>query len=190
MHVRAFGDIGVVCLIDDVLVHGATKEIHYRSLEAVLQCMQEAGLMLNEEKCKCGQTKVHILGQIMDEAGVPPDPDKVAAIQGVPIPTCVGDVQRFLRMVNQLNKFTPNLAEKTKPLCDLLVKKNQWVWGERQQQAFDEVKQSLTMTPVLALFDSRRPMTVSADASGTTIRLVARALATSGGTSEELSRVL
>ena len=101
----------------------------------------------------------------MDETGVRPDPDKVAAVQGVPTPTCVSDVRRFLGMVNQLNKFTPNLAEKTKPLCDLLVKKNQWVWGERQQQAFDEVKQSLATTPVLALFDPRRPTTVSADAS-------------------------
>jgi hypothetical protein len=123
--------------------------------------MQEA----NKEKCKFGQMKVCFLGQIVDDAGVQPDPDKVAAIQGVPIPTCVGDVRRFLGMLNQLNKFTPNLAEKTKPLCDLLVKKNQWVWGERQQQAFDEVKQSLTTSTVLALFAPRRPMTVSADAS-------------------------
>ena len=119
------GDIeGVVCLIDDVLVHGATKEIHEQSLKAVLQRMQEAGLTLYEDKCKFCQMKVRFLGQIVDETGVRPDPDKVAAVQGVPTPTCVSDVRRFLEMVNHLNKFTPNLAEKTKPLCDLLVKKN------------------------------------------------------------------
>ena len=73
-------------------------------------------------------TEVHFLGQIVDVSGVRPDPEKVAAIQNFSKPTCVGDIRRFLGMVNQLNKFTPNLADKTKPLNDLLVKKNQWVW--------------------------------------------------------------
>ena len=53
----------------------------------------------------------------------------------------------------------------TKPLRDLLQKSNQWVWGPSQQQAFDLVKKDLSSTPVLALYDPNRPITVSADAS-------------------------
>ena len=71
------------------------------------------------------------LGQVIDESGIRPDPDKVTAIRNVPVPTNIGDVRRFLGTVNQMSKFAPKLADITKPLQDLLVKSNQWVWGEQ-----------------------------------------------------------
>ena len=68
-------------------------------------------------------------------------------------------------MANQLSKFTPNLADMTKPLRDLLSHRNQWCWGEPQQRAFNQVKKILTKSPVLAAFDPSLETTVSADAS-------------------------
>jgi len=49
-----------------------------------------------------------------------------------------------------LSKFTPNLADLTKPLCDLLSKQNQWTWGEPQRKAYAAVKKAVTENPVLA----------------------------------------
>ena len=68
-------------------------------------------------------------------------------------------------MVNHLSKFAPNLAERTKPLRELLNKKNHWVWGEPQREAFQEIKQALISSPVLALFEPSCETVVSADAS-------------------------
>ena len=64
-----------------------------------------------------------------------------------------------------MSKFAPNLADVTKPLRDLLVKGNQWVWEEPQQKAFNQIKQMLTTSPVLALFDPSLETIVSEDAS-------------------------
>ena len=58
-------------------------------------------------------------------------------------PQNVSDVRRFLRMVNQLGRFIPHLAEKTKPLRDLLSKKNQFHWGQAQQESFKNSRMSL-----------------------------------------------
>lgn len=58
-----------------------------------------------------------------------------------------------LGMANQLSKFALNLAEKATPLRDLLSKKNQWTWGDGQQQAFQEIKEELSSVPVLVLYD-------------------------------------
>jgi len=53
----------------------------------------------------------------------------------------------------------------TKPLRDLLSKRNQWSWGQAQRKALSEVKAALTKSPILALFDPNCETTVSADAS-------------------------
>ena len=66
-------------------------------------------------------------------------------------------------MVNQRSKFSPNLAEVTNPLRDLLNKGSEWLWGEHQQRAFEEVKKILTTSPVLALFDPNRETVISTD---------------------------
>ena len=68
-------------------------------------------------------------------------------------------------MSNHLSIFSPNLAEKTKPLRELLNKGNQWMWEEPQQRAFAEVKEALTTSPVLSVFDQKCETVVSADAS-------------------------
>ena len=120
------GDLdGVVCLIDDVLVHGKTAEEHNQHLAAVLSRLREEGLILNRGKCVFSQRQVSFLRQVTDDTGIRPDPDKVKAIRSVPAPNNVGDVRRFLGSVNQLTKFISDLADVTKPLRDLLIKNNQ-----------------------------------------------------------------
>ena len=47
---------GVVCMIDDILVHGSTVEEHDDRLTKVLQRLEEAGLTLNREKCQFSQS--------------------------------------------------------------------------------------------------------------------------------------
>lgn len=94
-----------------------------------------------------------------------PDPVKITAVQGMPEPTNVTELRSFLGMVNQLGKFNPHLAEKDKPLRDLLSKRNCWAWGEAQAKAFKDLKEDLTSTPVLALYNANKPLKVSADTS-------------------------
>ena len=93
-------------------------------LKKVLSRLEGLEMTLNTKKCQFAQTSVKFLSHVVDSSGIQPDPSKVYAIFNVPAPEKVGDVRRFLGMVNQLNKFTPHLAETTKPLRDLLVKGN------------------------------------------------------------------
>ena len=113
---------GVVCMIDDVLVHGQTMEEHNERVLAVLERIKQAGITLNFEKCEFSKSCVKFLGQLVDNTstGVKPDPEKVQAICDMKEPRNVTEVRR---MTNQLSIFTPDLASKTKPLWDLLSKK-------------------------------------------------------------------
>ena len=40
-----------------------------------------------------------------------------------------------------------------------------WEWGEKEQQAFDELRRKLTTTPVMVHFDPGAPIKLETDAS-------------------------
>ena len=156
---------GVLCMVDDILIHGSSQEEHDRRVSRVLERIQEAGLTLNREKCQFSQNRVSFLGQIVDEDGIRPDPNKVRAILDMPCPTSVAEVRRFMGTVNQMSKFIPHMADTTKPICELLQKDRAWTWNEAQEDAFRRIKVALTTAPVLAVFDPEKETTVAADAS-------------------------
>lgn len=113
-----------ISIIDDMLIHGKTQKEHDERVRAVLKKLDEAGTTLNPENCKCSKRKVKFAGHVISEDGIKTDPEKVESVQGTATPQNVSDLQRFLGMVNQLGRFIPHLKEKTKPLRDLLTKKN------------------------------------------------------------------
>ena len=157
MSVALEGLEGVAYLMDNILVHGKTKEEHNIRLLNTLERLQKYGITLNKEKCSFATESVKFLGHIVDKEGIRPDPEKVRGINDMTEPKNLTDLRRFLGMCNQLNKFSPKLTDKTKPLRDLLCSKNQWLWGEAQQKAFVEL---LSCSPVLALYDQKRPTRV------------------------------
>ena len=80
-------------------------------------------------------------------------------------PSNVTEVRQFLGMVQQMSKFSHHLADKSKPLRELLSSKNQWTWTEMHQQAFESLKSDLSAQPVLALHNPEAETLLSADAS-------------------------
>ena len=165
MHRILEGLKGVECQMDDILVYGATIGEHDERVEAVLKRLEEANVTLNPEKCLFAQETVSFLGQLVGKHGIQADPAKVEAVRQMKKPTNVAEIRRFLGMVNQLGKYIPNLAEKSKPLRDLLSDRNAWIWGPAQQAAFEKIKTDLSSTPVLAIYDPSLETCVTADAS-------------------------
>ena len=53
--------------------------------------------------------------------------------------------------MNFVSIFCPELQKILKPICDLTGKARQFIWGEEQQKAFDEIKHRLQRPPVLHL---------------------------------------
>ena len=49
---------GVVCLIDDVLVHGKMQEEHDCRLRNVPERIKRVGLTLNAEKCEFSKSSI------------------------------------------------------------------------------------------------------------------------------------
>ncbi len=68
-------------------------------------------------------------------------------------------------MVNQLGKFSPVIAELTKPLRELLSKKSTWLCGPSKDEAFQKIKLELASPPVLTWYAPSADTRIAADAS-------------------------
>ena len=127
---------GVMCLIDDILVYGSSVEEHTERLQSVLNRLMSAGVTLNQAKCEFGKETIRFLGHVINSNGVSADPQKIQAIVNMKAPSSVSELRRFLGMTNQLGKFSSNIAEMTKPLRELLIKRAAWLWGPSQESAY------------------------------------------------------
>ena len=55
----------------------------------------------------------------------------------------------FMGMVNFLSMFCPELQKLLKPIYDLTRKGRPFIWGEEQQETFEEIKRRSVKNPVL-----------------------------------------
>ena len=85
-----------LCYLDDVVVYSEDFESHLERLETVFKCFKEAGLTLNNKKCRLGCTEIPLFGHIVSKNGISPDPEKIKAIINWPIPKNVKQVRAFL----------------------------------------------------------------------------------------------
>ena len=133
---------GVLCHIDDILVFGTAGEEHDSRLFAVLERIKAAGITLNSDKCQFSQPQITFLGHVINRNGISPDPKKTTAILSMKPPSSVTELRRFMGMVNQMGKFSPNIVHISKPLRELLSTKNAWTWTVAQEESFN--KHSMT----------------------------------------------
>jgi hypothetical protein len=79
----------------------------------------------------------------------------------------VSKVRCFLGLVGYYRRLIPNFSKITKPITELLKKRNKYLWSETCDEAFKHLKRLLTTSPVLAQPDAIKPFDVYCDASGT-----------------------
>ena len=77
---------------------------------------------LSMEKCEFFLLKIKYLGQVIDEKGRTPDPNRADTIRYMPAPTNAGALQSFWRLANYYNCYIPNMHILRAPLNHLLKK--------------------------------------------------------------------
>lgn len=154
-----------VAYLDDIIVFSESFEDHVIHLQSVLSKLAEANLQINKEKSTFCQKSLKYLGHIVGEGGIRTDPEKVKAIEELPPPQDVSGVRRIVGMAGWYGAFIPNFTEVIAPLNELLSKKATFTWGERQQEAFQKLKDKLKTSPILSCPDYNKSFFLQTDAS-------------------------
>ncbi|RVW62520.1 Retrovirus-related Pol polyprotein from transposon opus [Vitis vinifera] len=88
-------------------------------------------------------------GHIISKNGIEVDKAKVEIIVKLPPPTNVKGIRQFLGHARFYRRFIKDFSKISKPLCELLVKDAKFVWDEKCQKSFEELKQFLTTAPIV-----------------------------------------
>ncbi|RVW21410.1 Retrovirus-related Pol polyprotein from transposon 17.6 [Vitis vinifera] len=106
-----------------------------------------------------------VLGHIISEKGIEVDKAKVELIVKLPSPTTVKGVRQFLGHAGFYRRFIKGFSSLSKPLCELLAKDAKFIWDERCQNSFDQLKKFLTTTPIVRAPNWQLPFELMCDAS-------------------------
>ena len=127
---------------------------------------------LNAKKCQLLREETVIMGHVVSQKGVAPDPEKIKALKEYPAPHDVSTPRSFLGCAGYHRQFVPNFADVASPLYDLERKGVNFKWTIHCQQAFDTLRDCLTSVPVLAYPDFDQLFILDTDASNTGLSAV------------------
>ena len=158
--------------IDDCLIFSQTFEEHLHHLSEVFKRFRKANLRLKPSKCMFAAKEVKFLGHIFTQDGLSVDPGKVTAVTEYPCPKNQTDVRSFIGLANYYRRFVKDFAKIARPLNDLLKKDVMFVWSESCENAFQTLKERLTMAPILAFPDFEKEFILYTDASHLAISFI------------------
>ena len=158
-------DVCVIIFIDDVLIYSKTTEEHDKHVRMVLDRLREHSLYAKLSKCSFFQPEVEFLGFMVGRNGISMEQSKIKAVLDWPAPENRKQLMSFLGLANYYRKFIKDHAAICAPLTELLKLDVPYQWGEREQQALDDLKAAMTKGPVLATPDPEKGYILYTDAS-------------------------
>ncbi|GJU86405.1 putative reverse transcriptase domain-containing protein [Tanacetum coccineum] len=109
--------------------------------------------------------KYKFLGQIDDSEGIHVDPAKIESIKDWTSPKSPTEIRQFLGLVGCYQRFIEGFSKIVKPMTKLTQKKVKFEWGDKQEAAFQLLKQKLCSAPILALPEGSEDFITYCDAS-------------------------
>lgn len=162
---RPFLDKFVVVFIDDILIYSKTREEHAEHLRNVLGILREKKLFAKMSKCKFWMHEVKFLGHVISAQGIAMDPTKVEAVLNWERPKTVIEIRSFVGLAGYYRRFIECFSRIVAPLTQLTRKDQPFIWTDKCEKSFLELKERLTSAPVLVIPNPSKNFEVYCDGS-------------------------
>ncbi|XP_040062301.1 uncharacterized protein LOC120837151 [Ixodes scapularis] len=155
--------------LDDIAIFSNTWQEHMQHIDSILQVLGEAGLKVSPEKCQVAQAHIRYLGHVVGSGTHGPDPEKIAAIEGLAPPQTKKELRSLLGLCGYYREYVRSYAEVAGPLTALTKRgiPNLIPWPEDAQRAFKSLKDSLCEAVALSTPEPHQPYWIFTDASAT-----------------------
>ncbi|GJZ70271.1 putative reverse transcriptase domain-containing protein [Tanacetum coccineum] len=162
---KPYLDKFVIVFIDDILIYSKNKQEHEEHLKLILELLKKKELYAKFSKCEFWIPKVQFLGHVIDSKGIHVDPAKIESVKDWTSPKRPTEIRIFLGLAGYYRRFIEGFSKIVKPMTKLTQKKVKFEWGDKQEAAFQLLKQKLYSAPILALPEGSEDFIVYCDAS-------------------------
>ncbi|GJW21611.1 putative reverse transcriptase domain-containing protein [Tanacetum coccineum] len=148
---KPYLDKFVIVFIDDILIYSKDEREHEEHLKAILELLKKEKLYAKFSKCEFWIPKVQFLGHVIDSRGIHVDPAKIESIKDWASPRTPTEIRQFLGLAGYYRRFIEGFLKIAKSMTKLTQKGIKFDWGEKEENAFELIKQKLCSAPILAL---------------------------------------
>ncbi|GKD59766.1 putative reverse transcriptase domain-containing protein [Tanacetum coccineum] len=143
----------------------ADKKEPKEHLKTILELLKKEELYAKFSKCEFWIPKVQFLGHVIDCQGIHVDPAKIKSIKDWASPKTPMEIHQFLGLTRYYRRFIEGFSKITNPMTKLTQKKVAFEWGDKQEAAFQTLKNKLCSAPILALPQGAENFIIYCDAS-------------------------
>ncbi|GKE62775.1 putative reverse transcriptase domain-containing protein [Tanacetum coccineum] len=141
------------------------KTEHEEHLKAILEFLKKEKLYAKFSKCELWILKVQFLDHVINSRGIHVDPAKIESIKDWAYPKTRTEIRQFLGLAGYYRRFIKGFSKIAKSMTKLTQKGIKFDWGEKEENAFQLIKQKLCSAPILALPEGSEDFVVYCDAS-------------------------
>nr|GFB94158.1 putative reverse transcriptase domain-containing protein [Tanacetum cinerariifolium] len=126
-------------------IHGPYESEHEEYLKAILELLKKEELYAKFSKCEFWIPKVQFLGHVIDSQGIYVDPAKIESFKDWASPKSPTEIRQFLGLTGYYRRFIEGFSKVARPMTKLTQKKVKFEWGDKQEAAFQLLKQKLVV---------------------------------------------
>nr|GEX59273.1 putative reverse transcriptase domain-containing protein [Tanacetum cinerariifolium] len=162
---KPYLDKFVIVFIDDILIYSSNEKEHTEHLKAILELLKKEKLYAKFSKCEFWIPKVQFLGHVIDSRGIHVDPANIKSIKDWGSPKTPTEICQFLGLPGYYQRFIEGFLKIAKSMMKLTQKGIKFDWGEKEENAFQLIKQKLCSAPILDLPEGSKDFVVYCNAS-------------------------
>ena len=161
---REFLNEIVTVYFDDIIVFAEDLETHWKNVRKILTRIREKGINLKLKKCEFAVEETQFLGQIVNGETTKMQYEKLKAILEWPTPKNCKEIEMFRGLAGYYRQYIEHFSDQMEDLNERL-RLNEFQWTEKEEKAFQKIKESYRKEPILILHDPEKQTWLYADTS-------------------------
>ena len=158
---------GTYAYLDNITISGKTQQEHDYNLEKFMEAARAANLKLNESKCEFSTRRLKLLGTVIENGTISPDPDRIKPLIDLPPPQNIKELRRVMGLFAHYSQFIRCFSAKLHPLSQ----STSFPLSSEALDAFNTLKKDIKES-IMSTIDVTAPFTLETDASDFAIAAV------------------
>ena len=146
--------------LDNITICCKDQDEHDANLKCFLEAAKRKNITYNDDKSVFSTRCLPILGYVIEEGEIRPDPERLRPLRELPVPHNSKSLNRCLGLFSYYSQWIPTFSDRIKPITSC----KSFPLSQQAVEAFESLKKTIEGAVITAI-DESTPFEVETDAS-------------------------